>query len=133
MSGSDLNDSVSIPTQSQTLSLGSKKVSELIGSDVRVLSDGSVVGTLKYVPNYREFNETNVGEQSGNYFPLTLDAKYRNKPITVEKEDGTSKTATDTEWILRVKDKGSMFTFKDDQTEIVKLNFAKATLEGEHG
>ena len=103
-------------------------VSDLISSDTKIEETGAVVGTLHHV-SFPEFNEGDESEQSGNYFPLTLDSKYADKPITVERKDGTSKTETDRDWILRVPDKSATFTFKDGGTEIVTLNFTKATLE----
>lgn len=107
--------------------MGDHNVSFLISSDTKIEETGAVVGTLHNV-SFPEFSKI-TEEQSGNYFPLKLDSQYDGKPITVERKDGTSKTETDLEWILRVPDSSATFTFKDGGTEIVTLNFTKATLE----
>lgn len=120
-------DTPKVPPQSQPLSLGGKKVSDLVSSDTRIEETGAVVGTLYYV-SFPEFSNA-PAEQSGNYFPLTLGSKYEGKTITIERKDGTSKTAEDIDWILRIPDKDATFTFKDGGETIIALNFAKATLD----
>lgn len=66
MIGSDI---LTLFPSSQTL-LG-KQVSELVGDDLKVKKDGSVVGTFHYVPDYTEFSSA-PEEQSGYYFPFHL-------------------------------------------------------------
>ena len=48
-----------------------KRVSSLVGNDLKVLADGSVVGTIKKVTGYTQFS-SNKEEQSGYYFPFKL-------------------------------------------------------------
>ena len=66
MIGSDL---LTIPSQGSTLY--GKKVSSLIGSDVKVYEDGRVEGTFKHVTGYTGFSD-NAEEQEGYYFPFRL-------------------------------------------------------------
>ncbi len=52
-------------------SLLGKRVSSLVGNDLKVLADGSVVGTIKKVTGYTQFSSKKE-EQSGYYFPFKL-------------------------------------------------------------
>lgn len=104
-----------------------KKVSDLIENDVAISwngVDGTVNGTLKKVENWSEFSSAEK-EQSGHFFPLSLDAQYASKPITVI--GSNTKTATDTEWVLRVDD-CKKFTFQCEGKTILTLDFSKAVL-----
>ena len=115
---------LAVPEQGTSTDLGEMKVSGLVGADVAVGPDGCVTGTVKFVESWPEFNVANVEEQSGYYFPFHLDDTYKGKPITVQREGGQSKTATDQDWILRLTDgKNTVYTVKDGETEIVKLSF----------
>lgn len=90
---------------------------------------GNVTAKLKHIEGWEEFNPTNATEQEGHFFAITLDAAYTGKPVTVRRADGTEKTATDRNWILRVPDTGARFTFIVDGKIIFILTFAGATLE----
>ena len=48
-----------------------KQVSELVGDDLAVKADGSVVGTFHHVTGYTEFS-SEPDEQEGYYFPFHL-------------------------------------------------------------
>lgn len=63
------SDTLSLFPGSQTL-LG-KQVSELVGDDLMVKADGSVVGTFHHVTGYTEFS-SEPDEQEGYYFPFHL-------------------------------------------------------------
>lgn len=107
--------------------ISGKQVSDLLDDDVNVAwsgIDGVVTGTLKKVDSWTEFSD-NDEEQSGHYFPVSLDSQYAGKPITVI--GSTTKTETDTEWVLRV-DKCKKFTFKCDGEVILTLDFFTATM-----
>lgn len=105
--------------------MGDKPVSDLISEDTKIGANGDVTGTLKYVDGWTEFS-SEPSEQSGHFFPVVLDSQYSNKEIICT---GTKETkATDLEWVLFVKDKGSTFTFKTDvDGEFLTLTFTGAT------
>lgn len=121
---------MTVTAQNRGLELGDKKASDLISEDTKILGDGTVEGTLKYVSGWKEFNVSNVEEQSGNYFPLQLGKTYKGKEITVKKNgEGDGKTAADTDWILRVSSTDTTFKFSEGKNDIVTLNFKNATLK----
>lgn len=118
--------------QSQTLTeLGDKEVSELVDANVAINWNGltgSVVGTIKAVIDWVEFNGVDTEEQDGHFFPLQLDERYDGKTITVIGQK--TKSAVDTEWVLRVENAlDNKFTFQADGETIFVLDFSKATLE----
>ena len=96
----------------------------------KVLSDGSVVGTLIYVSNFEEF-DTNPDNQNGNYFMIELGDKYKGKDITVQRNGGVAKTEKDTQWLIRVPSTDTTYEFKDGEDVIITLNFKNAKLENE--
>lgn len=106
-----------------------KSVSDLIGTDVKVLADGSVTGTLKYVADYTDFS-SNVSEQSGHYFPVRL--TQSGSTMTLKKNGavlpGKENLPFDPEIILRVESKATTFTIEVDGSDVVTLNFRSATL-----
>ena len=111
-------------------------MSDLIGNDVQVLTNGNVLGTIKYAQNYNEFNESNVSEQSGYFFPFELDKKYEGQSITVKRisgnPQGQEKTAEDIQWVLRLTDgKDTVYEIKADGELIMTLNFQNATFMSE--
>lgn len=66
-------------------------------------------------------------EQNGHFMPVMLDEKYEGKTFTVVGKK-TAKS-TDRDWVLRVADNNSTFTFSTDEDgQILKLTFAGATL-----
>ena len=111
--------------------MSDKTVDDLIGKDVKVSEDGTVTGTLKHVSGFTWFNPSNVGEQTGNYFPFKLGEKYTGKDVTVQRNGGTAKTANDTEWVVRVPSNDTVYTVKAKDVDDLKLNFSKATLKTE--
>lgn len=115
-----------VPAQeSSPKDAGGKKVSEFISADTRIMSSGVVTGTLHYVTGVTSFSE---GEQDGHFIPVTLDSKYKDQPITVTGKK--TKTATDLDWLLRVSDDKTPFTFATNETDVfLTLNFDNANLE----
>lgn len=107
--------------------LGDKQVFDLIDEDVQISPEGAVTGTLKYVNDWTEFSSVE-SEQSGHYFPITLDSQYSGKMITCTGEKESK--AEDLEWVLYVKDNNSTFTFKADDGDVfLTLTFTGATLQ----
>lgn len=120
-------DRLTIPAKNEVL-LG-KKVSDMIGEDVAVYADGSVIGTLKNVTGFEEFNSANKDEQSGHYFPFRL--AQTGKTMTLKKNGvaaaGKKDMTFDPEIIFRVESKDTTFTVEVDGKDVVTLNFKKAT------
>ena len=110
--------------------IGDKTASDMVTPDTKVLIDGTVVGELKYISDYKDFSN-NPEEQKGNFFPTVLGDKYKGKEITCTgiKNGGVTKEV-DTEWVLRVSSQESGFKFECDDEEIITLRFKEATLNG---
>ena len=78
---------------------------------------------------FTEFNSADVNEQSGHYFPLRLTQTGTKMTL---KTNGVAKLVKRI-WhlilifLFRVSDKNTTFTIEVDGTEIVTLNFKKAT------
>lgn len=105
-----------------------KPVSDLISDNINVLASGTVTGTLKYVTGFTGFS-SNVTEQNGYYFPLKLTQTGTKMTIKANGETRTDKTDIpfDSEILLKVANKDTIFTIEVDGTEVVTLNFRKAT------
>ena len=103
------------------------KVSELVGEDLKVKADGSVLGTFHYVAGYTEFSSA-PDEQSGYYFPFHL-TKTGSK-ITFKKNGSPTKEniTFDPDIIFRVT-KGDTFEVLVDGASVVKFTFNGATFE----
>ena len=56
------SDILTIPSQGQTLY--GKRISSLIGDDVKVYEDGTVTGTFKHVTGYTQFNRKDISSRS---------------------------------------------------------------------
>lgn len=104
-----------------------KQVSELVGDDLVVKADGSVVGTFHHVTGYTEFS-SEPDEQEGYYFPFHL-TKTGSK-MTFKKNSSPTKQGIefDPDIIFRVT-KGDTFEVLVDDRSVVKFNFAGATFE----
>lgn len=106
-----------------------KSVSDLISDNVNVLASGTVTGTLKHVTGFTDFNNNNINEQSGYYFPLKLTQTGTKMTIKTNGEIRPDKTNMkfDPEILLRVANKDATFTIEVDGNEVVTLNFKKTT------
>ena len=122
MIGSDV---LTLFPQGQTL-LG-KRVSSLVGSDLKVLKDGSVTGTIKKGTEYTQFS-SKPEEQIGYYFPFKL--TQTGTKMTIKKNgvagEGKENMTFDPDIILRVT-KTDTFTIEVDGSPVVTFNFQKAT------
>lgn len=114
---------------------GDKTVEDMIEDDVKVLADGSVVGTLKYVEGYKTYWPDNEAMQSGNFFPLTLGSNYSGgEKLEIVKNNGEPKVIEfndkpfDPDIVLRVEQSDS-FEIKVDDATVVTLTFTNATLQ----
>lgn len=108
-------------------SLLGKRVSSLVRNDLKVLADGSVVGTIKKVTGYTQFSSKKE-EQSGYYFPFKL--TKTGTTMTLKKNgvagEGKEDMAFDPEIILRVS-RGDTFTVEVDDSPVVTFNFKNVT------
>lgn len=119
------SDTLTLFPSGQTL-LG-KHASELVGDDLMVKVDGSVVGTFHHVTGYTEFS-SDPDEQEGYYFPFHL-TKTGTK-MTFKKNGSPTKQniAFDPDIIFRVT-KSDIFEVLVDNQNVVKFNFSGATFE----
>lgn len=119
------SDTLTLFPGSQTL-LG-KQVSELVGEDMAVKADGSVIGTFRHVTGYTEFS-SEPDEQEGYYFPFHL-TKTGSK-MTFKKNGSPTKQniVFDPDIIFRVT-KSDTFEVLVDNRSVVKFNFFGATFE----
>lgn len=83
-------------------------------------------GELKKITGWTEFDPT---QPDGNFFPITLDASYSGKMITVKKDQNDPKSVVDRNWIIKIPSKETTVTFSVDETVIFVLDFAGATLD----
>ncbi len=104
-----------------------KQVSDLVGDDLAVKADGSVVGTFHYVSDYTEFSSV-PEEQSGYYFPFHL-TKTGTK-MTFKKNGSPTKENIpfDADIVFRVS-KDDTFDVLVDDSSVVKFSFTGATFE----
>lgn len=114
------------------------KNGDMIADDIRIMADGTVTGTIKYVAEYPGFSG-NKEEQSGYYFPFHPGDAYKGKQVTIQrigKDEGTAKSFTggaeDVVFRLRDKEDCVIKITAEDLPE-VQLNFKKARFleEGE--
>lgn len=105
----------------------------MVSEDTYISSDGSVIGTLKFVKEFKEFNLANESEQKGNYFPITL-SNSGNK-MTLKKNglapEGKTDMTFDKDIIFRVASKSDVYSIDVDGQEVISLKFTNATLETE--
>lgn len=120
------SDILTIPSQGQTLY--GKRISSLIGDDVKVLKSGTVTGTLKHVSGYTGFNSEDPSEQEGYYFPFRLNKT--GTTMTFKKNGIASKEEIpwEADNVFRVT-KSDTFEVLVDEEHVITLNFAKATFE----
>lgn len=118
---------VSVPPQGASLNLGTVKVSDLIGTDVRILEDGTVLGTVKRVESWPEFAKE-PENQAGNYFPVLLPAGGKKLKVTTEEESKEVDFPSDRLLVVRVKEGSSTCKIEVDAQELITLKFSSSTL-----
>ena len=93
------------------------------------MSDGSVIGTLKYVDSYPKFSDA-TEEQKGNYFPIKLTKSGSKMTIKKNGVAAPNKQAIgfDPDIVLRVDGNSTTFEIEVDSEPVVTLNFRQATL-----
>ena len=100
----------------------------MIGTDVKVDESGNVTGTFHKVNSYTGFNPSNITEQSGYFFPFSLEKTGTN--MTFKKNGAITKENIrfEKDNVFRVT-KTAKFEVLVDNESIVTLTFANATFE----
>ena len=93
---------------------------------MKVLEDGSVVGTFKYVTGYTEFNASEGAEQSGYYFPFTLNTAGTNMTFKKNGEISKQDIPFEADNVFRVTQTDT-FTVLVDDVEVITFNFTQST------
>lgn len=89
---------------------------------MKVLSDGTVTGTLKHVSNYTKFSE-DPEQQSGYYFPFTLNKTGETMEFIKNGTTRSSEIPWEANNVFRVI-KGDTFEVLVDGQSVVKFNFS---------
>lgn len=113
---------------------GTKKVSDIVGSDVKIDwngTKGKVTGTFPKVEDWKELPKE---PKSGHFFAVKINEKYKGKKFTFY-EDGVEKSSTDSAtedemfWVLRI-DTTKNFKFVSGDSEVIaELDFTDAKLK----
>lgn len=105
-----------------------KSLTDLIDGDVTLAWIGltaKVHAKFKKVSAWTKFSSTS--NNTGHFYPLTLDDAYKDQAITCVNTEGKAKTETDTNWVLKI-DKNKTFAFYANGINILTLDFTEATL-----
>lgn len=122
--GGIVSPDVEIPAAGQDLY--GKTVGDMVEDGMKVLSDGTVEGTFKYVTDYTGFNADAPEEQEGYFFPFTLTKS--GTTMTFKKNGVTTKE--DIPWeannVFRVKSTDTFEVLVDDLS-VITFNFSEST------
>ena len=96
----------------------------------RVTNGGDVIATLKNVTGFTDFSSV-PGEQSGHYFPFTLNTT--GSTMTIKKNGVAAEDKTnikfDPSLLLRVESTSDTFEVEVDGESFITLKFTKAVLK----
>lgn len=122
--GGIVSPDVEIPAAGQDLY--GKTVGDMVEDGMKVLSDGTVEGTFKYVTGYTGFNADTPEEQEGYFFPFTLTKS--GTTMTFKKNGATTKENIPWEAnnVFRVTTTDT-FEVLVDNIPVITFNFAEAT------
>ena len=120
------SDILTIPSQGQALY--GKRISSLIGDDVKVYEDGTVMGTFKHVTGYTQFNESNPEEQEGYFFPFRLSQTGTTMTFKKNGEEVKKNIAWEADNVFRVTASDTFEVLVDDAS-VVTFNFSKAIFQ----
>lgn len=121
-----LTDKVSIP--SGETELYGKTVNDL-ASNLEVQSDGKVTGILNYVTEYTGFNSTVVEEQSGNYFPFSLEVTGTNMTFKKNGEVSKENIPFEKNNVFRITSKTDKFEVLVDNESVITFDFSEVELK----
>ena len=119
------SDILTIPSQGQTLY--GKRVSSLVGDDIKVFEDGTVIGTLKHVTGYTGFSSIQE-EQKGYFFPFRLSQAGTTMTFKKNGEETKKDIAWEADNVFRVT-ASDTFEVLVDGSPVVTFNFSKATFQ----
>lgn len=117
------SDILTIPSQGQTLY--GKRVSSLVGDDVKVYADGSVTGTFRHVMGYTGFSST-AEEQEGYYFPFHLTKTGEKMEFVKNNDTRSGEIPWEANNVFRVTAEDT-FEVLVDSSSVVTFNFSNAT------
>ena len=120
------SDILTIPSQGQTLY--GKRVSSLVGDDIKVFEDGTVTGTLKHLTGYTGFNEAEPEEQEGYFFPFRLSQAGTTMTFKKNGEETKKDIAWEADNVFRVT-ASDTFEVVVDGSSVVTFNFSQATFQ----
>lgn len=104
-----------------------KNISDMIEPGAYIDENGGVVATLKKVEGFTDFS-SKVEEQSGYYFPFTLNTTGSKMTFKKNNVETKKDIAFDKDIIFRTT-KTDTWEVLVDNKSVVKLNFANATFE----
>ena len=124
-------EGINVPAQTQAV-LGAIKVSDLIGTDVKLAVSGNsvtVTGTIKNITEpWTEFNKKK--DNTGHFFPMEMPKSCIDQKITVEGRADGNKTVTITEdrlLIQRLENlSGNVMTITMGEETLMVVDFGKA-------
>lgn len=119
------SDVLTIPSQGQTLY--GKRVSSLIGDDIKVYKDGTVAGKFKHVTGYTGFSDA-VEQQEGYFFPFRLAKTGEKMEFVKNGETRSGEIPWEADNVFRVTSSDTFEVLVDGES-VVTFNFAKATFE----
>lgn len=107
-------------------SVSGKRASSLAGSDIKVLSDGSVTGTLKKVTGYTGFSEE---VNDGYFFPFKLTQPGTTMTLKLNgvAYEGKENIPFSESVVLFVSDRNDTWTIEVDGSPVITLNFKNVT------
>lgn len=119
------SDGIKVPAQSQTLtSLGSKKVSELVGENFKFTVDGTTVTATGDVNNiteaWKEFDSKS--NNTGHFVPIQFPAFLKKQKVKLEGTSHTKEITVDDDLLLVCRLEGltkNVLTIKTQADELV--------------
>lgn len=119
------SDILTIPSQGQTLY--GKRISTLVGDDIKVHEDGTVTGTFKHVTGYTGFSDDEE-QQEGHYFPFRLVQTGEKMEFVKNGDTRSGEIPWEADNVFRVT-ASDTFEVLVDKNPVVTFNFAKATFQ----
>lgn len=106
-----------------------KNGSDLMSADTAILEGGKVVGTLKRVTGFTEFNTSVPAEQNGYYFGFKLTKQGENMTFIKNGVVGKKDIPWEENNIFRIESTGDTFEVLVDGVSAVKFTFQSVNFE----
>ncbi len=131
---------VSLASQTEATGIGEKQALDLMANGIKLMADGSVVGTLHYVTEWAEAGEK-LGATEGNFCFIQLPKDATKMDCLHNGQYIPGKTNVDLQedkkYIFLVASEDDTYgfdiTYGEGKKESVTLNFNRATLEAKAG